>query len=577
VKDRSALKLRLLPLIVGGLILLAGCAPTPSARNAEGGLSGAEKPAGPPKTLRIAAIVEPLGGIALFGGSGNVGFQWTSTFHAGLTTYDAQGNLIPWVAAKVPSIADGDWKVLPDGGMEVTWKLKRNIKWHDGTPLSAEDFVFGIQIAKDRDLPLPRAGGVTLVRDVSAPDPQTLVIRWAEAYSGANVGQPADFPAVPRHIIADLYRGGDQQAFLNNPYWARKFVGLGPYAIGEWVEGAYTEGNAFDDYFLGRPKIDRVILRYFKDTNSLIASMLSGDTDLVTIATLKMDDIEPIAAGWGPNGGTVIPSFTDAMISRFQFRDSDVPWARDVRVREALVHLVDRQTLADTFSPLGGVADIFAARNDPAFALAEQRGYAKYPYDLARAERLLNDAGWTRGGDGVFQNRAGQKFSIEVRVVDSTPVNSRQGLALVDQWKRGGLESEFFLVGKTATNKPELKAMSKGVFHQSDTLTSDTFEQFLSTQFATEANRWSGRNLTAFGNPEFDRLYEELGVELDAAKGQSKYADLLRWTTQEIPFFLEYYDVNSAITAFRAGIHGPGPIPAISKVATWNIHQWEMD
>jgi len=562
-------------LLAGGLIVLAGCAPTPPARGTEVDKSAA-KPAGPPKTLRIASITEPLSGIALFGGSGNVGFQWTSMFHAGLTTYDGQGNLLPRVALKAPSISDGDWKILPDGGMEVTWKLRPNVKWHDGTPLSAEDFVLGAQIARDRDLPLPRGGGVTLLRDITSPDPGTLVVRWAEPYFGANVGNPSDFPAAPRHIVADLYRGPDQQLFINSPYWARKFVGIGPYKMGEWVEGAYTEALAFDDYFLGRPKIDRVILRYFKDTNALIASMLSGDTDLVTIATLKMEDVDPIASAWGPQGGTVIPSYTDAMVSRFQFRDPGAPWVRDVRVRQALVHLVDRQTLAETFSPVGGVADIFVSKDDPAYQLAEQRGFPRYGYDLSRAERLLNEAGWARGADGVFQNSSGQRFNIEVRVVESTPVNTRQGLALVDQWKRGGLEADFFSVGKNATNKAELKALSKGVFHQSDTLTPDTFELFSSSQFATEQNRWSGRNITAYGNPEFDRLYDQLGVELDASQRQSRYGDLLRFTTRELPFFLEYYDVSSAITAFRSGIRGPGPVAAISKVATWNIHDWEM-
>jgi peptide/nickel transport system substrate-binding protein len=562
-------------LLTGGTIVLAACAPAPPARSMEGDRSA--KSGGPPKTLRIASITEPLSGIALFGGSGNAGFQWTSMFHAGLTTYDGQGNLLPHAALKVPSISDGDWKVLSDGGMEVTWKLRPNIRWHDDTPLGAEDFVLGIQIAKDRDLPLPRGGGVTLVSDVTSPDPGTLVVRWAEPYFGANVGSPSDFPAAPRHLVGDVYRGGDQQLFVNSAYWARKFVGIGPYKVGEWVEGAYTEALAFDDYFLGRPKIDRVILRYFRDTNALVASVLSGDTDLVTIATLKMEDVEPIASAWGTQGGTIIPSYTDAMISRFQFRDFEAPWVRDVRVRHALVHLVDRQTLADTFSPAGGVADIFASKGEPAYQIAEQRGFPRYGYDLNRAERLLNEAGWSRGADGAYQNSAGQRFTIEVRVVESTPVNTRQGLALVDQWKRGGLDAEFFSVGKNATNKAELKALSKGVFHQSDTLTPDTFELFSSSQFATEQNRWSGRNITAYSNAEFDGLYEQLGVELDGSQRVSRYADLLRATTRDLPFFPEYYDVSSAITLFRSGIRGPGPVAAVSKVATWNIHDWDMN
>src|SRR5438093_656147 len=83
--------------------------------------------------------------------------------------------------------------------------------------------------------------------------------------------------------------------------------------------------------------------------------------------------------------------------------------------------------------PAVGGAETSVPRDDPVYKLAEQRGFAKYPYDLARAERLLTDAGWTRGADGSLMPALGQRFPIEVRVVDSTPVNSRQGLALVDQ------------------------------------------------------------------------------------------------------------------------------------------------
>ena len=233
---------RVVAMLAGGMIVLAGCAPAPPTPRTDSGPG--VRPAGPPTTLRIASVREPVDGIALFGGGGDANAQHTSVFHAGLTAYDGQGRLLPRVARKVPSIADGDWKVLPDGGMEVTWKLRPGARWHDGTPLSSEDFVFGIQVVRDPEVPLPRTGGVPLVREVTAPDPETLAIRWSQTYFGANQGSPTEFPAVPRHIVGDLYRQGDKQALVNSPYWAREFVGIGPYKMGEWAPGAYTEARA---------------------------------------------------------------------------------------------------------------------------------------------------------------------------------------------------------------------------------------------------------------------------------------------------------------------------------------------
>src|SRR5207302_10656429 len=135
----------------------------------------------------------PQGGL-IFGGGGNAAAQARWVFHVSLTTYDDDSNLRPVIAQKIPSLADGDWKVLPDGGMELTWKLRPNVKWHDGTPLTADDFVFGIQVARDPDLPSQHLGSVNLIRDVVAPDAQTFVVRWSAAYYGANRGSAETLP-----------------------------------------------------------------------------------------------------------------------------------------------------------------------------------------------------------------------------------------------------------------------------------------------------------------------------------------------------------------------------------------------
>jgi peptide/nickel transport system substrate-binding protein len=563
--------------IVGFLacvILIGGCAP---ARSSADDTTSAPRPSAP-KVLRLGTRSEPVSGVALFAGGGDANAQHTWMFHAGLTAFDDQGNLQPRVAQTVPSLDNGDWKLLPDGGMELTWKLRPDVRWHDGTPLSAEDFVFGIQVARDRELPLPHTGGISLVSEVTARDAQTLVVRWAETFFAANQGTPAEFPALPRHLVGDLYRTGDKQAFINTPFWTTGWVGLGPYKMGEWVPGSHTEALAFDNFFLGRPKIDRVIIRYSLDANATVAALLSGDIDMVTVGSLKPEELAPVKSAWdAQGGGTFIPSMTDLVWARLQFRDLAAPWVRDVRVRRALLHLVERQGLADTFAPGGGPADLFASTSDPVYRLAEQRGFARYPYSVTQAERLLADAGWARGTDGVFQNGAGQQFSIEVRIVANTPINVQQGEALADQWKRGGLNAPLYSVPGTAANKSELKANPPGVFMQPDSLTPDTFEVFTSSQVATAQNSWQGRNLLGYVNPEFDRRYAQVNGALDLGQRQSLYADLLRWTVDELPYLPLYYSFDSATTAFHRGIRGPTGILPGQKVGTWNIHEWEMD
>src|SRR5436190_16631771 len=104
-------------LVAGLVLVLAACAPSAPGQRAQSE-GRADNRAGPPKTLRIGSIREPVDGIALFGGTGDANAQYGPIFHAGLTAFDSQGALVPRLAEKVPSVDDGDWKLLPDGGME---------------------------------------------------------------------------------------------------------------------------------------------------------------------------------------------------------------------------------------------------------------------------------------------------------------------------------------------------------------------------------------------------------------------------------------------------------------------------
>lgn len=559
-----------------GALLLVGCASTPTASRGgdQASVTGAPR-ASAPKTLRMASIREPISGM-IYGGGGNAAQQTRWLFHVSLTTYDDQGVLLPLLAQKIPSLDAGDWRVAPDGTMEVTWKLKPGVKWHDGTPLSAEDFVFGVQVSKDPEVGVG-TGAIGLIREAVATDPETLVVRWARSYFDANVAIPPAFAPLPRHILMDQYQQGDGKSFLNSSYWTTEFVGLGPFRLVEWALGSHTEAAAFDDYVLGRPKIDRIITRYFLNSNALVAAMLSGDIDLIAPSTLKMEDLHPLIAAWGPQGGTVIPSLSSIVNARLQFSDPNAPWVRDVRLRHALRHLIDRQTMADTFEPEGGPADLLAAKQDAVYKLTEQRGFPKFAYDVTAAERLLGESGWTRGSDGIFHNSGGQRLRVDVTVQANSPVNVQHGLSLQDQWRRGGLESESFQLPAVAPNINEMKVLqSRGVWLQPDNIL-PTLEWFEAARISSPANNWIGNNVTGFNNPEFERRYGEYVTTLDLGKRQSSQADLLRWIADESFVLPLFYAVGSTITAHRAGIKGPTGVSTSQLVGTWNIHTWTID
>src|SRR5437762_1911060 len=174
--------------------------------------------------------------------------------------------------------------------MEVTWRLRPDGKWHDGTPLTADDFLLGNTIRSDRALGITSGPPAKLIQRVSAPDAQTFVVRWTQPYVYANVSGVEDFPALPSHLMTVPYQQASADAFLASPLWTTGWVGLGPYRISNWSLGSQLEATAFDQYLLGRPRIDRVIVQYFTEPNAAVAALISGAVDMAPVGSTYVLD-----------------------------------------------------------------------------------------------------------------------------------------------------------------------------------------------------------------------------------------------------------------------------------------------
>ncbi len=565
------------PLFLVFLLLAAGCAPTSTTVQQEQGASAGVSSA--PKTLRIGLDLshEPKEGFMIFGGGGVGGTEHSLMFHAGLTIYDADGELRPRLARKVPTIEDGDWRVLADGTMEVTWKLRPDARWHDGTRLTADDFALGMQILLDPELPARRARGANLIARTFALDPETLIMVWKQPYMLANAIGIEQGPAVASHLMAELYGQADKQTLINSSYWARDFIGLGPYRLASWELGSHIEALAVDQYLFGRPKIDRLILRYFGSPNTLVANLLSGDVDIAPLgSSLDASHLVTVKQAWDPaDVGTATAMPRGVRDIYLQFRDPNAPWARDVRVRRAFAHMTDREVFVEALQfGLTTPAHTNITREDPAYRLLEQRGLPTYPYDMARAERLLADAGWTRGADRGFQNSAGQRLGIEVAGTNRGDA-PKEIEALAGQWAGAGLQTTAAQVNAGAANYEELRANVKGTFLFNWTIRPDAAESTTTAQVASEATRWRGSNFSGYSNPAFDRLYDQYTLTLELGRRHEALAEVMRLGAEDVSTIPIYYLTSPLI--FRKGIRGPGMAPPVQLASAWNIHTWEMD
>lgn len=262
---------------------------------------------------------------------------------------DAKGSPQPELLARLPALNTPSWQVFPDGTMQTTYPLRPNLTWHDGRPLTSDDFVFSWHVYSNPDLGLANQPPMNFMSDLMAVDREHFVIKWKRTYPDAdNLSYTQrELPPLPQHILGPAFQNvatGDREAFVTNPYWTREFVGLGPYRITNWESGSFIALDRFEGYALGTPKIGHLEMRFGTDANVTVASMLAGTAHFGS----SLDSTEILRQEWSQtNGGRFLASINAVNFISFQFRPEYAnPTApMDPRVRKAIAHMVDKQTL----------------------------------------------------------------------------------------------------------------------------------------------------------------------------------------------------------------------------------------
>jgi peptide/nickel transport system substrate-binding protein len=556
-----------------GLVLIlsaAGCAPTSSPGPAGQGNSGGQQAQKKIITVaygRIPTNLGPLeGGVA----------EFREMAHAGLLALDPIANQpVPRLADAIPAFEHGTMVALPDGRLETRYRLRPGIKWHDGTPFSSQDFVFGWLVQQTPNWPSrsnPMAG---LIDAMETPDESMLVITWKTPTRFALRTFTNSIWPMPRHLLGPLVAAGDIQAVADSSYWTRDFVGVGAFKLTQWVEGSHWEFAANDDYVLGRPRIDTLIWRLTTDRNAGLAGVLAGQLDVTMSNLLDLETAQVLQQQWDePRRGTIL--LTPANWRWVNLMPTN-PLLSDLRVRRAMIHALDREGMSrDLFNGLQAVCDIWVSPRRPQFA-AVDAAIAKYPYDPARSRQLFEEAGWRMGPDGLLVNGQGQRFVIDGRTTDAEGEVGRVQLANVDDWRRAGVQVDVNNVSSQLDATPEYRNQWTGAYWASWNLVlEDLRGQWHTSVIPRPENRFSGGNRARWSNPRADTLIEEMSVTLEEAAWDRDLIELARLWTDELPHLPLYY-INEVVT-YGKGIRGVAPRSETGSdnTVTWNVHEWSV-
>ncbi|MCA2993150.1 peptide ABC transporter substrate-binding protein [Gemmatimonas sp.] len=470
----------------------------------------------------------------------------------GLVTNDEQMRIVPLLAAGIPTVENGGVTLRPDGGMDVTWKLRPGVTWHDGVPHTSADVQFTVDAINKGDWKPESVDGFDRITGVDTPDSLTAVVHYRERYAPYQLQFVRG--TLPRHVLAgrDLNTAND---------YNRAPLGTGPYRVKEWKTGEYVLLEAVPRYWrTGRaPKIRQLLFRFLTNTTTRINLLKSGEVHMV--ALVPWDQVRGLRTVPGLRLNTVVGNGYEHVT----LNQRQVPAFADVRVRRALAHAVDRPLLVKTI--LDGQVEIV---NGPIQPLnpAYEPNVARYDYDTATANRLLDEAGWRRGASGV-RAKAGTPLAFTLITQSGFAIRENVSQSLQQAFRAIGVDMQIRLIDGTAISSLWFKGEFDAMLHWWQMGADPELTLF----FAHDRTPPAGRNIN-FVN---DTALSGLLYASDRAIETTTRHDLLRRAQRRIaelaPEIVLYNTakvdaVPVTLNGFTGNPTNAGPF--------WNVHAWEI-
>lgn len=490
-------------------LLLSACSPS---------VPGAGQPSGPDaarpaakKRVAMAIRGEPVtlnDAINSAGAGGVAGVAELSRLvSSGLASVNQSRVIGPGLGEAIPTIENGLWKVLPDGRMETTWRIRQNARWHDGTPLTSADLLFTAEVGQDRQVAVLRDRAYDFVESLEAPDPQTVTVHWRQPYILADILFSDPAIPLPRHLLERPFVE-DRAAFITQPYWTEEFIGSGPFKLREFSRGSHLVLDAFPDYPLGRPRLDEIEVRFFLDPNVIIANLLSGTIEMTLGRGISLEQGVQARDQWGE--GKMDLSYSSWIALYPQFINANPPAIADLRFRRGLMHATDRKQLIDTIAyGLVPIPHNYVNPTAPEYRDTDSAA-VRYEFDLRRAGQLIEEVGYRRGPDGVYRDAANQPLVVEIRTTSGDDFRDKLMFAVADQWKQAGVGAETVVIPRQRAEDREYRANRPGfeMVRQPNDMGEGALRRFTGKEAALPENDYRAQNRTRYMSPDLDDAIE---------------------------------------------------------------------
>lgn len=445
------------------------------------------------------------------------------------------------------------WESTEDG-KKWTFKLRKNAKWHDGEPFTADDVVFTFGIAKSPDYNGPRGYPYERVTNVEKVDDHTVIIYLAEA-DASFITLTAQMAILPKHILGDVPIAD----LGEHPFNSKNPIGTGPFKFDEWKSGQYIRLKSNADYHLGSPQLDMITFKIVPDANAIIAQLQTGDIDYAGVTPDQL----PTAEEMEKQGKITLSSYTANSYEYIGYNLRN-PLFQDQKVRHALTHALDRELILQGI--LDGHGVLADGPGSPA-NWAFNPNLPRYEYNPDKAKQLLSEAGWEPGPDGILQKN-GQKFEFTLLAPQGSQIREQIAVVAQEQWKDVGINVNLKVLEYSAFVKalqPPNWDFESYVFGWSIGADPDPSWFWHSSEIPL------GLNWTAFSDPRVDELSAKNISIVDQKERKQVINEIDRIIAEYQPYTFLYY-VQSYL-AHHPKLTGVQSNPANSY---FKIYEWKF-
>lgn len=466
---------------------------------------------------------------------------------------DAEGKFYPLLAAEVPTVENGG--ISADG---LTWKVKLrdDVKWHDGTPFTAEDVKFSLELLVNPDFRSWRRAGHELVTDLTVVSPTEISWKMKSPYAPYASILASTF-IVPKHAF-------DGAADLNDVPFNNAPVGTGPFKWVNRVAGDHIEMAANTDYFGDGPYLEKLIVKYIPDLTVLYTQFKTGDIDVIGLQWITADHYDEAKA----LADRVVIKAPNPTVESIGL-NLGKPQFQDKAMRQALYAAHDKDTLIDA---------LYYGLPLPTESYVPQQSFyynpdlPKHEFSVEKANAILDEAGWAKGSDGI---RA--KDGVRLSFTNSTTAGNH-----LREQAQQFIQQTYAEIGVEMTINNLPPAVMWGDYWMMSQFDSvvvgiafltgpdpDTSDYFSSK--AIPAQGGGGQNTFQWQNPQVDELLAEGAKIFVPEDRRVPYLKLQEVARDELPFLPMFQ--YTVLPGTKAGIEGFEPNVNV-RIDSWNVGSW---